>query len=533
MVANIRVPFFTPGLPQFPIDADPRMESDLRDIYNAIRTLADQIGQYGGFETTYDIYQSPDQIAYTAGPYKRRVYCKALAALDYGHAVNLVLSGGELKAQAANATTNTKPAHGFNNTTGTCAIGDTIEIALPVCYVTSIGGLTTGAFYYLSTTDGLITNTPPAAVGNLVQIVGFAITANVLFVMPSFPINAGGVGTPGDVTGPAGAVDNHVVVFNGATGKVIKDSGLTLAGSNTGDQALTGDVAGAVANPIVTTIAAKAVTYAKIQDISATSRILGRVTAGAGSIEELTAANVKTFLTYNATDVGLGNVTNDAQTKAAIVPNTVPTAGQILVGNAGGTAYAPVSMSGDGTLSSAGALAVTKINGNAVDANVQTWLATPSSANLRAALTDESGAGALLFAGGNIGAATGTSLTCTAAIITSGTGMGYTTGAGGTVAQTTSKSQGVTLNKLCGLITMNAAALAAATSVSFVLTNSTIQANDYVMVQHNSGGTSGAYVVNTVTPAGGSATITVTNISAGSLSEGIVLRFVVFKAVTA
>src|SRR5947207_1824680 len=38
-------------------------------------------------------------------------------------------------------------------------------------------------------------------------------------------------------------------------------------------------------------------------------------------------------------DVGLGNVTNDVQTKAAIVPNTAPTAGQVLVGNAGGTAY--------------------------------------------------------------------------------------------------------------------------------------------------------------------------------------------------
>jgi hypothetical protein len=40
-------------------------------------------------------------------------------------------------------------------------------------------------------------------------------------------------------------------------------------------------------------------------------------------------------------DVGLGAVTNDAQTKAAIVPNSVPTAGQILIGNAGGTAYVP------------------------------------------------------------------------------------------------------------------------------------------------------------------------------------------------
>lgn len=57
----------------------------------------------------------------------------------------------------------------------------------------------------------------------------------------------------------------------------------------------------------------------------------------------------------NAT-VGLGNVTNDAQTKAAIVPNTVPSAGQIHVGNAGGTAFGVVSASGDATIASTGAV---------------------------------------------------------------------------------------------------------------------------------------------------------------------------------
>jgi hypothetical protein len=61
--------------------------------------------------------------------------------------------------------------------------------------------------------------------------------------------------------------------------------------------------------------------------------------------------------------LGLGSVTNDAQAKAAIVPNTVPTAGQFLIGNAGGTAYVPNSISGDATISSTGALTVTKTSG--------------------------------------------------------------------------------------------------------------------------------------------------------------------------
>lgn len=43
----------------------------------------------------------------------------------------------------------------------------------------------------------------------------------------------------GAVTGPASATDSHVAMFNGATGKIVKDSGLTLAGTNTGDETAT------------------------------------------------------------------------------------------------------------------------------------------------------------------------------------------------------------------------------------------------------------------------------------------------------
>ena len=78
----------------------------------------------------------------------------------------------------------------------------------------------------------------------------------------------------------------------------------------------------------------------------------------AGAWTNRTMAQLKADLSLSATDVSLGNVTNDAQTKAAIVPNTAPSAGQILAGNAGGTAYAPVSMSGDATLASTGALTI-------------------------------------------------------------------------------------------------------------------------------------------------------------------------------
>jgi len=60
--------------------------------------------------------------------------------------------------------------------------------------------------------------------------------------------------------------------------------------------------------------------------------------------------------------------------------------------------------------------------------------------------------------------------------------IGYAASGQGTVTQATSKSTGVTLNKSAGQITMNNAALAAGAAVSFVLTNSTISANDTIIV---------------------------------------------------
>lgn len=109
---------------------------------------------------------------------------------------------------------------------------------------------------------------------------------------------------------------------------------------------------------------------------------------------------------------------------------------------------------------------------------------------------------------------------------------GYVTGEGGTVTQATSKSTGVTLSKRCGQITLNGAALAANTTVSFTLTNSTIAATDLLVLNHVSAGTAGAYLLN-AQAAAGSASINVRNITAGSLSEAIVIGFAVIKAVTA
>ena len=109
--------------------------------------------------------------------------------------------------------------------------------------------------------------------------------------------------------------------------------------------------------------------------------------------------------------------------------------------------------------------------------------------------------------------------------------IGYNASAQGTVTQATSKSTGVTLNKSAGQITMNNASLAAATVVSFTLTNSTISNTDLLLINHVSGGTLGAYTFN-ASCGTGSAVIYVRNASAGSLGEAIVLRYAVIKGAT-
>jgi Repeat of unknown function (DUF5907) len=78
----------------------------------------------------------------------------------------------------------------------------------------------------------------------------------------------------------------------------------------------------------VLTIANQAVSYAKIQNISATSRLLGRITAGAGSAEELTAANAWTILGAMPAanePAHTGDVTNTAGSLALTIGNAAVT----------------------------------------------------------------------------------------------------------------------------------------------------------------------------------------------------------------
>jgi len=123
-----------------------------------------------------------------------------------------------------------------------------------------------------------------------------------------------------------------------------------------------------------------------------------------------------------------------------------------------------------------------------------------------------------------------TSLTATGAITSTGTGgVGYATGAGGAVTQGTSRTTGVTLNKRCGAITMFTAA-GSATAASFTVTNSTVGANDVIILNQASG--TNLYVLLVTAVAAGSFTVTFYT-TGGTASDAPVINFAVIDGVAA
>jgi hypothetical protein len=236
--------------------------------------------------------------------------------------------------------------------------------------------------------------------------------------------------------------------------------------------------------------------------------------------ETVFAAGIAAWLS-NPTSANLRAAMTDETGTGLLVFNTSPTLVTPILGT-------PTS----GTLSNCTGLPVAGVTG--LGANVATFLATPSSANLAAALTDETGTGANVFANTptlvtpNIGAATGTSLAATGAIKSSGTaGIGYATGAGGVVIQGTSRTTGVTINKITGQITLFSAA-GTTSATTFTVTNSLVNTTDVIILnQHTGADLYDLMVTKTVL---GSFDITFRT-TGGTTTEQPIFNFAVIKGV--
>lgn len=110
------------------------------------------------------------------------------------------------------------------------------------------------------------------------------------------------------------------------------------------------------------------------------------------------------------------------------------------------------------------------------------------------------------------------------------TGIGYVTGAGGAVTQTSSRATGVTLSKVTGAITLVSAA-GSASIQSFVVTNTTVGANDNVVINQISG--TDDYLVSARVANGGGAFKVFFQTTGGTTTEQPVIQFSVIKGAPA
>lgn len=92
--------------------------------------------------------------------------------------VNVWNDSGTTKVRKADATDNSKPADGIVITAATT--GNPITVIPFKGRITGFTGLTQDTIYYLSTTPGGITSTPPSSSGNVMQPVGFTEGTSVL-----------------------------------------------------------------------------------------------------------------------------------------------------------------------------------------------------------------------------------------------------------------------------------------------------------------------------------------------------------------
>lgn len=173
-------------------------------------------------------------------------------------------------------------------------------------------------------------------------------------------------------------------------------NGGTHSGTNTGDQTitLTGDVTGSGTGSFAATVANDAVTFAKFQNIN-TGRLLGRTTASAGDVEEITPA--ATFsLTSGALDVATSGITN------AMLAGSIANA---KLANSAVTVTAGTGLSGGGSVN-LGASTSLSLNLTGLTANQTLWDSANASRTLTAGLSGATDP-VLTFSDGVINVSTG------------------------------------------------------------------------------------------------------------------------------
>lgn len=109
--------------------------------------------------------------------------------------------------------------------------------------------------------------------------------------------------------------------------------------------------------------------------------------------------------------------------------------------------------------------------------------------------------------------------------------VGYRARAGGEVTQLTSRATAVTLNKLCGQITVDDASLAAGAEVTFTVNNDLVEVGDVPVIALQDQGASGEIMAFVSDVAAGSFDITITNLHATTAATNFgIINFAIINA---
>jgi hypothetical protein len=163
-----------------PESLPPELYAQFSALYSAIQLLQVGISRYAGVDPQdvsarpFLIYQ--DTLLETN---LTRMYPTASVAIARGQIINLFDNAGVLQARLAQANSATTRAHGVANEAA--APGAQFEMYWRRGCIDSIGGMTLGSEYYLSpTVAGAIQTTRPTVVGQIIQHMGLALSANTL-----------------------------------------------------------------------------------------------------------------------------------------------------------------------------------------------------------------------------------------------------------------------------------------------------------------------------------------------------------------
>lgn len=284
-------------------------------------------------------------------------------------------------------------------------------------------------------------------------------------------------------------------------------------------------------------------------DFSSRTTAVNDTATSADHMKTIECTAALTAKVPTSASVGAGFIVSYKNTSASNVTVGLVTATDTLDGTVNGTiTLAPnYSLTVKSNLSGTGYYSIAGFFGASGGTASFSTLTTSGLYTANAGITVATGdllltSGNLYFAGGTnyifgssgngtLGTVSFTDVSGRAIRANTGTAGGFGHGSGNqSVAQLTNKSTAVTLAKFAGRIIMNNELMAAGSTRTFKLTASNLNIFDPIFMAITGGiATSDSYLLRYSSQASGVWDITITNNTAGNLSEAVVISFVVIQ----